>query len=217
MEEYLPILITYLKGIWKCRWYAVTITWIVFLIGSIVVYSLPDKFQATARVFVDTQGILKPLLSNMTTTPNMEQQVSIMGRTLISRPNIERVLRMVDLDINATTVKDHEQLVNGLMEKIILNGTGRDNLYTVSYTHKDPKIAKEVVQSILTIFVEGSFGDKSLDSNNAVKFISEQIKIYEDKLVIAENALKNFKIKIVVYCRVRALIMDQSSSAPWIA
>jgi polysaccharide chain length determinant protein (PEP-CTERM system associated) len=195
MEEYLPRLLSYLKGIWKCRWYAVTISWLVFLIGSIVVYSLPDKFQATARVFVDTQGILKPLLSNMTTTPNIEQQVSIMGRTLISRPNIERVLRMVDLDINATTVKDHEQLVKGLMEKIILNGTGRDNLYTVSYTHKDPKIAKDVVQSILTIFVEGSFGDKSLDSSNAVKFITEQIKIYEEKLVIAENALKNFKIK----------------------
>lgn len=195
MEDFLPLLLSHLKGIWKCRWYAVTIAWGVFIAGGIIVYSLPDKYQASARVFVDTQGILKPLLSGMTTTPNMEQQVSIMSRTLISRPNIERVLRMVDLDIKATTVKDNERLINNLMDKIILTGMGRDNLYTVSYTHENPKIAKEVVQSILTIFVEGSFGDKSQDSNNAVKFINEQIKIYEEKLVIAEHALKNFKIK----------------------
>lgn len=195
MEDFLPLLLSHLKGIWKCRWYAVTIAWAVFIAGGIIVYSLPDKYQSSARVFVDTQGILKPLLAGMTTTPNMEQQVSIMSRTLISRPNIERVMRMVDLDIKATTVKDSERIINNLMEKIILTGMGRDNLYTVSYTHENPKIAKEVVQSILTIFVEGSFGDKSQDSNNAVRFINEQIKIYEEKLVIAEDALKNFKIK----------------------
>jgi polysaccharide chain length determinant protein (PEP-CTERM system associated) len=195
MDEFLPLLLTHLKGIWKCRWHAVIIAWFVLVAGGIVVYTLPNKFQASARVFVDTQGILKPLLAGMTTTPNVEQQVSIMSRTLISRPNIERVLRMVDLDIKATTVRDNEKMVNHLMEKIVITGTGRDNLYTVSYTHENPKTAKDVVQSMLTIFVEGSLGDKTQDSNNAVKFINEQIKIYEEKLVIAEAALKDFKIR----------------------
>lgn len=195
MDEFLPLLLTHLKGIWKCRWHAIIIAWIVLLAGCVIVYTLPNKFQATSRVFVDTQGILKPLLASMTTTPNVEQQVSIMSRTLISRPNIERVLRMVDLDIKATTVRDNERLVNHLMEKIVITGTGRDNLYTVSYTHENPKTAKDVVQSMLTIFVEGSLGDKTQDSNNAVKFINEQIKIYEEKLVIAEAALKDFKIR----------------------
>lgn len=195
MEDFLPLLFTHLKGIWKRRWYAVFIAWAVVIVGGAIVYSLPDKYQSSARVFVDTQGILKPLLSGMTSVPNMEQQILIMSRTLISRPNIERVLRMVDLDINATSEQEHERQVNNLMEKIIIRGTGKDNIYTVSYEHNDPKTAKEVVQSMLTIFVESSVGDKSLDSTNAIKFINEQIKGYEDKLAVAENRLKEFKIK----------------------
>ncbi|MEQ1583092.1 MAG: Wzz/FepE/Etk N-terminal domain-containing protein, partial [Candidatus Nitrotoga sp.] len=85
MEELISLLLSYLKGVWKYRWYAVIIAWIVVLVGGYQVYSLPNNYQASARVFVDTRTILKPLLAGMTTVPNMEQQVSIMSRTLLSR------------------------------------------------------------------------------------------------------------------------------------
>ncbi|MES1981070.1 MAG: XrtA system polysaccharide chain length determinant [Pseudomonadota bacterium] len=195
MEELISQLYSFLKGIWKYRWYAIVTAWVIVLIGGARIYTLPDNYQASARVFVDTQGILKPLLSGMTTIPNMEQQVSIMSRTLLSRPNIEKVLRMVDLDIKTRTAKEHEDLVDGLISEIKLLATGRDDLYTISYNNENPKLAKDVVQSLLTIFVEGSFGDKKQDSEKAVQFIDEQIKSYEDKLIAAENALKEFKIK----------------------
>ena len=195
MEELISLILSYLKGIWKYRWYAVVIAWIVVLAGGYKVYSLPNNYQASARVFVDTRTILKPLLAGMTTVPSMEQQVSIMSRTLISRPNVERVLRMVDLDIKATDAKDHERLVTDMMGQIKINGSNSADLYVISYNHHNPKVAKDVVQSFLTIFVEGSFGNQKQDSEKAIKFIEEQIKNYEDKLVIAEKAVTEFQIK----------------------
>ncbi|MDP1679262.1 MAG: Wzz/FepE/Etk N-terminal domain-containing protein, partial [Candidatus Nitrotoga sp.] len=164
MEELISLLLSYLKGIWKYRWYAVVIAWVVVLAGGFKVYSLPNNYEASARVFVDTRTILKPLLAGMTTVPNMEQQVSIMSRTLLSRPNVERVLRMVDLDIKATDAKDHERLVSNMMGKIKISGSNSADLYVISYNHQNPKIAKDVVQSFLTIFVEGSFGNQKQDS-----------------------------------------------------
>ena len=195
MQELMAQLLSHLKGIWKYRWYAVIAAWVVALAGWITVYKLPDRYEASARVYVDTQSILKPLLSGMTTSPNVEQQVSIMSRTLFSRPNVERVLRMVDLDIKTSTAKDREQQIKDLMDEIKMATTGRDNLYTILYSHENPKLAKDVVQSFLTIFVEGSLGDKKQDSASAVHFIEQQIKAYEEKLVLAENALKEFKRK----------------------
>jgi polysaccharide chain length determinant protein (PEP-CTERM system associated) len=56
-------------------------------------------------------------------------------------------------------------------------------------------LAKDVVQSLLTIFVEGGLGDNKQESASALRFIEEQIKVYEDKLATAETALKNFKQK----------------------
>lgn len=195
MEELLTQLKSLIRGGWKYRWYALAIAWVFSLAGFVVVYKLPDNFQASARVFVDTQSMLKPLLAGMTNVPNVEQQVSIMSRTLLSKPNVERVMRMVDLDIKAGTGKDKERLIEELVSKIKIGGTVQNDIYTLTYNDENPKLAKDVVQALLTIFVEGSFGDKKQDSTKAVVFIDGQIKNYEEKLIAAENALKEFKVK----------------------
>ena len=185
MEELTTQLLVYLKGTWKYRWIAVAAAWIVAIAGWVIVYKLPDDYQASARIYVDTQNVLKPLMAGMTISPDLQQQVSIMSRTLISRPNVERVVRMVDLDIKAQDVKDQEKLVKGLMDNIKLGTTGRDNLFTIHYNNQNPRLAKDVVQSLLTIFVEGGLGDKK-DSSSAIRFIDEQIQSYEEKLIIGE-------------------------------
>jgi polysaccharide chain length determinant protein (PEP-CTERM system associated) len=195
MAELTAVILTFLKAIGKYRWYAVFISWVVAVIGWAVVYKLPNDYQASARVYVDTQSILKPLLSGMTTLPNLDQQVVFMRRTLISRPNVERVMRMVDLDVKTSNAKDHEKMVDELMSQIRILGTERDDIYTITYNNPNPKLGKDVVQSLLTIFVEGSFGGKKQDSEKAVQFIDDQIKSYEEKLATAESAMKDFKIR----------------------
>jgi polysaccharide chain length determinant protein (PEP-CTERM system associated) len=195
MAELIALLLGFIKAIAKYRWYAVALAWMVAIAGGVYVHRMPDDYQASARVYVDTQSILKPLMAGMTTLPNVDQQVMFMRRTLISRPNVERVMRMVDLDLQAKSVGDRERLVDDLMAQITVGGTERDDIYTISYSNPDPKLGKNVVQSLLTIFVEGSFGGKKQDSEKAVQFIDEQIRMYEDKLAAAENALKDFKIR----------------------
>ena len=195
MEDLISQLLSNVRGIWKYRWHAVAVAWLVAMGGWIKAYSMPDEYQTTARVFVDTQTILKPLLSNMTSVPNVEQQVAIMSRTLLSRPNVERVMRMVDLDVRATTAREHEKQVEALMSKIKISGTAAYDIYAISYQDKNPKLVRDVVQSLLTIFVEGSFKGKRGDSQKAVQFIDEQIKNYEDRLVAAENMVKEFKLR----------------------
>ena len=195
MAEITAVLLNFLKAIGKYRWHAVAITWVVALIGWVVVLRLPNQFEASARVYVDTQSILKPLLSSMTSVPNLDQQVTFMRRTLISRPNVERLMRMVDLDVKAKDTKEHDKIVDELMQQIKVSGTERDDIYTITYMSDNAKLGKDVVSSLLTIFVEGSFSGKKQDSEKAVQFIDDQIKTYEEKLAAAENSLKEFKIK----------------------
>lgn len=195
MAETTALLLNFLKAIGKYRWHAVAITWIVALIGWAVVLRLPNQYEASARVYVDTQSILKPLLSGMTTTPNLDQQVVFMRRTLISRPNVERLMRMVDLDVKAKDTKEHDKIVDELMSQIRISGTERDDIYTLTYTAENPKLGKDVVNALLNIFVEGSSSGKRQDSEKAVQFIDDQIKQYAEKLAAAENSLKEFKIK----------------------
>jgi polysaccharide chain length determinant protein (PEP-CTERM system associated) len=180
---------------WKRRWLGLIVAWAVGAIGVVTVLRIPDKYEASARIYVDTQSILKPLMSGLAIEPNLDQQIMILSRTLISRPNVEKLIRMADLDLNIKSKAAQEALVDGLMKSLTIKSTSRDNLYTLAYDDQEPERAKRVVQSLASIFVESSLGDKRKDTDSAKKFIDDQIQVYQKKLEEAENRLKEFKLK----------------------
>ena len=195
MDELLGQITTTVRGMWNYRRLAMLITWLVAAIGVGVVLMMPDHYQASARVFVDTQSILRPLMTGIAVQPNIEQQVAMLSRTLISRPTVERLVRIVDLDLGAQSKSSKDAIVDAVTKSISIQTTGRDNLYTLSYRDPNPQVAQRVVQALLTIFVESSLGATRQDSDSARRFIEEQIKSYETKLTEAEGRLKEFKLR----------------------
>jgi polysaccharide chain length determinant protein (PEP-CTERM system associated) len=125
----------------------------------------------------------------------MDQQVALMSRTLLSRPNIEKLIRMADLDLSVKPGAARDELIDNVMKTIQLGGSSSTNLYVIGYRDPNPERARKVVQSLLAIFVESSLGDKRQDSRIAVKFVDQQIQRYEETLQAAENRLKEFKLK----------------------
>ena len=195
MDELLSQLITYLRGIWRRRWVGVAAAWLVGLIAAVVVLRMPDMYEATARVHVDTQSILRPLLSGLAVQPNLDQQVGLVSRTLISRPNVERLIRMTDMDLKVTSAAEKEAMAESLQRTLKITGVPRDNLYSISYRDSSPDQAKRVVQSLLSIFVESSLGNTRRDGDTARRFIEEQIRQYEKRLEEAEGRLKDFRLR----------------------
>jgi polysaccharide chain length determinant protein (PEP-CTERM system associated) len=195
MQEILNQALGYLRGMWHRRWIGLATAWLIALIGVGVVYRIPEKYEASARVYVDTESLLRPLLAGLAIQPNVDQQVGLMARTLISRPNVEKLLRTADLDLRAKTTADHDELVDDVIKSIRLEGNVTSNLYIISYRDPEPARARKVVESLLAIFVESSLGDKRQDTQSAVKFLDDQIKRYEETLQAAENKIKDFRLK----------------------
>ncbi len=195
MESFVPQLTEALRGMWQGRWAGLAVAWLAGLGGAAYIFLTPDKYQATARVYVDTQSILRPLMSGLTVQPNVEQQLAILSRTLISRPNIDKLVRMTDMDLNIKSAEQRERLVDRLMRTVYIKSVGRENLYTIEYLDPDPAQARRVVQSLLSIFVETGLSEKGNDTGRAQRFIEDQIKAYAQRLSEAENRVKEFKLK----------------------
>lgn len=193
MHELLDQLLSQLKGAWRYRWYAVIVAWIIAIGGWIAVYLMPDRYEASARVFVDTGTVLRPLLLGLTVQPNLEQTTAMMSRTLISRPNLEKVIQMAGLEGNLKSTEDRVQLIGRLMTEVSIKSAGKENLYTISFTNQDPQVAKRVVQSLLSLFMKATVDDSRADSEAAQRFIDEQVKDYSDQLLVAETAISQFK------------------------
>ena len=195
MQEIFHQILGYLREMWLRKWIGLAVAWIVAMVGVAVVFRIPDQYEANARVFVDTQSLLKPLLAGLAIQPNVDQQVAMMSRTLISRPNVERVVRTADLDLQAQTQAEREALIESVFQNLRLTGNTTSNLYNISFRDNSPEKARSVVQALLTIFVESSLGDKRQDSKAAVQFLDDQIKRYEEALKEAERKLEDFKLR----------------------
>jgi len=193
MRELYEQILTYLRGIWRYRWFMMLVAWLVSIVGWGVVYQLPDKYTAEARVNVDTQSMLQPLLRGLTVGTDASQRVQLVTRTLLSRPNLEKLTRMTDLDLVALTPSDKEELLDELGTDITISSTREQDLYTIAYANSDRQLAKRVVQSLLTIFVESTLGENREDTDSAQQFVQQQIKEYEAKLEAAELRLAEFK------------------------
>src|SRR5512145_2016667 len=154
MDEVLHQVLTALRGMWRRRWIGLSVAWAVAVIGAVVLLRIPDRYEATARVYVDTQTVLKPLMAGLAVQPNVNEQITMLARTLIARPNIEKIIRSTDLDVTTTTQIQKDRLVDDVTRRIKFASDGKENIYSVSFQDPSPERAKRVVQDLLSLFVE---------------------------------------------------------------
>jgi polysaccharide chain length determinant protein (PEP-CTERM system associated) len=194
MQDILEQVVYYLDALWRRRWIALGLASFVALAGWGAVATMPDKYEATSKIYVDTSSVLNPLLEGVAVDGNTDRQLQVMRQTLLARPNLEKVARNTDMDLKARTEEDFEGIVNGLEERITIEST-RTNIFTITYLDAKPKRAKEVVQELTTLFVQNNLGQSRRDMETAQDFLASQVKQYETKLDRAESRLANFKQK----------------------
>ncbi len=193
MKDVYQQIVALLYAIWQRRWQAIIAAWAVCFIGWVVVYAVPDKYESFARIYVNTDTVLRPLMRNLAVEQNnVADQLVTIQNTLLSRPNLEKVLRMTDLDLDASSDTKMQEQINELAKdvKVELQGT---NIFRVSYSNADPAMAKRVVQSLITIFVESNLGVNRKELAGARRFIDNQLKEYERQLQDAEKRRSEFK------------------------
>ncbi len=197
MHDVIEQALGFARGAWRFRWFVFVIVWPIAIGGWVFVSKMPDEYQASARVFVDTRSLLNPLLQGLAIQNSSQSEIQLIANTIYSRPNLEKIIRMTDMDLQAKNDQEMELILDKLKAKLTLSSGGRggDSLYKIAYTDDNPQLAKATVQALLTIFVESTLGDKRKNTDNAQKFIDEQIREYEQRLTEAENKLRDFKRK----------------------
>jgi polysaccharide chain length determinant protein (PEP-CTERM system associated) len=195
MDQFLDQLLQTLRGMWLHRFWGLAVAWLVALVGVPIALLMPAQYEASARVFLDTESVLKPLMEGLAVQPNSEQQVKILADTLMSRPNVEKLVSLSGLDQTQAAQRDRNGLIEKLTKKVKLSGSARDNLFSLSYRDSDPTQAKRVIESLLSLFVESGLSHKRRDTDKALAFLDVQIKEYEAVLSKAEERLKEFKLQ----------------------
>lgn len=191
------------RGTWRFRWVGLAAAWAFCLVGWGYVFSMPDVYEASARVYVDSQTALGPLLRNLALDPNVESELSIVQKALLSRPSLETVARKSDLDLRAKTPEQMDALLTSLQARIVvvndLRGgrPGTDGLYRITFQDRSRPKTLEVVETLLNTFVEQTLGSKRTGQESAQRFLDDEISKLELRLTESESRLAEFKKKNV--------------------
>jgi polysaccharide chain length determinant protein (PEP-CTERM system associated) len=201
IHEQINELYAYLHGLWRYRWSALLIGWLVAILGWIGVYALPNEYSAKAVVHIDATSIMQPLLRGLSIDTNPQDEINVMTRVLLSRDNLLSVLRETDMDLGANSQEERENLVIQLVKKIKLNNIStrksRSRIYEISYSSNSAQQAYAVVSTLLNTLIENTLNSGRSDTVMAEEFLDEQIREYEKRLADSEARMAEFKKKNV--------------------
>ena len=181
---------------WPRRWWAVAALWATCVGGWAGVALLPNQYEAGARVYIDADAVLTPLLKGITVDSSMSDEIDLLQNMMLSRPNLERIIGKTDLQLQSGTRNDMELMVNRLLRSIKVVPQAR-NIFTISYRSPRRQLAFDVVQAVLASFIENKAGDNREEMEKASAFLDGQIDNYERQLREAEVRRADFRKKYV--------------------
>lgn len=187
---------TTLYGVWRKRWWAVIGAWLICLAGWVFVATIPNSFQSSARILVETGSILQSEI-NM---PGARRGLNVVRQTLTSRLNLEKVLRRTELDRGLETDAEVDAAIARLSDGISVSSQS-GNLFTIGYSSADPELsdrenanlARAIVNNLLQIFMEENVTSNRDDLNEAIRFFEDQLAQRERELEAAEQRRAEFE------------------------
>jgi len=194
-----------LRKVYRGRWIIVITATIACAVGWETVSLIPDQYESKTRLSFTAQSALDPVLRGLAVDSTASTPGSGAAmRTLLTRANLETVIREADLDIHVTNEAALERMVQKIHKDITVRETtprsparGRNaNVtyeYEISYIHQDAKVAKKVVETLLNLFIEQKLRSSRKEASSTEEFLNKQIVQYEEKLELAEERLKEFK------------------------
>jgi polysaccharide chain length determinant protein (PEP-CTERM system associated) len=206
MNELLTEIISQIRSAWRFRWYGVAAAWAVCLTGWTAVILMPDVYEGSTRVYVDTSSVLRPLLNEQIVASDIETRLLYVRQALLGRSYLERVATENGLLSTATNERERNVILDRLRDDVTINATpaGRDtirpdgtrdtsSIFTISFRHPDPMTASGVVSTVLNLLIEDTLGENRENTDTAERFLDERIREYESRLQLSEQALAEFQ------------------------
>ena len=189
-----------LRGLWRFKWAALVAAWTVALLAWAVVFVIPNKYEAKAKIFVNTGTTLSQATKGISLSEDIGAQIQQVSDVLLSTPQLRKVANETNLMAGAISARQQQAVIDNLRDNITITAdvnpkVPRDQvtLFTISYEDTNRARAIRVVDRLLNDFVEGSLGGKSNGSQQAEQFLTQQIAAYGRRLSATEQQLALFK------------------------
>lgn len=182
----------YLTVVLRRRWHFSIPCAVIVAGGLILGLFLPRIYRAETTILVQEPNIMNPLIQGLAVSTPVGARLGTLREELLSWTSLSRLAHELSLDTHLKSPVAFEEVIKRLQQEIQVQMRGRD-LIRISYEHKDPKLAQQLVSTISTIFLERNVAAQSAETGGAIGFLDRELAVYQGKLESSERSLREFR------------------------
>ncbi|HPN55700.1 MAG TPA: hypothetical protein PLD92_02520, partial [Candidatus Omnitrophota bacterium] len=148
---------------------------------------LPKKYLSSTVILVEEGKTDNPLFSELAVSSTVQQRMNTIKESMLGWTSLVELVKRLHLDQNVKTRQQFEALILGIRKDIMIR-LRANNILELAYVGLDPVQTQAVVQNITDIFIERNKKIQTQETQDAITFIEQQLKIYKGKIKSAEIA-----------------------------
>jgi succinoglycan biosynthesis transport protein ExoP len=187
----------YLAIILRRKYIALSVGLVVLSLFTWGSFLWPKTYEASSTVFIEKGSVLEPLLKGVGVSSSMEEKLRTLKDSMTSRNIIDRVIGKIGMDTETNNGKIDERLIDGIRKNLditVKGPSGREaDLFIISYTGNNPKRVRDIVNTLVSEYIEENLNVRRTDAYGAYEFIQSQLLEYKSKLEESDKATREFR------------------------
>ncbi len=185
-------IVKYVIGLWRRRWLIVALAWGLALVGWTLLRFIPDVYESRAQLYFNTDTPIGETTSDVGTALDYDQRIAALRLQLLSRENLEKVIRETGIDEGISGEAQMQKKVQSLQRLIKILSPER-SFFNISYADRDPVVAQRIVDSLVNLFIEQDLASKLLDYETGLNNIDLLIAEAKQKITDKNREIAKFQ------------------------
>ena len=153
----------------------------------------PKGYVASTTILVDEKNIIQPLMQGAAVTTEVADRSRLARETIFGRKVMTQLLTDTGRLNEGLSPEDQDRLFKKLQKQTTISNITK-NIIKIEYRDDDPERAFLTAKRYAELFIAEALGTKAAESQAAFDFIDKQVNEYHEKLVTAEEQLKDFRL-----------------------
>ena len=171
----------YLAIILRRRWFFLLPCAAIVIITMVVGVCLPKIYRAETFLLVEDQKVINPLIQGLAVSTPMTERMRTLREELLGWTSLTRLVHELNMDQRAKDPVVFEKLIKRLQKDISVRLRGQD-IVTLAYEDRNPKLAQTLVNTITTIYMNRNMESQSAEAKTAISFIESEMDGYKKQL-----------------------------------
>ena len=170
----------------------------------IVGYLMPKKYEAKCTVLI-VKSVYDEYVKGIAITPTGDESFGSLSFALKSRYLVQKTIQDLGLTPDAMAADEAEDVLRKFQEGTVVtvqqnrNNPRMIDFFVVSFRDRNPERARDYVNTLVRRYIQEDLTGKKEDTSEAKRLLSEQVKLFKNKIDAIEAEIAGFNTGENVY------------------